>query len=67
MSRRTLFVVALALGAVMVALGVFIALRLLLSPGRSFTGQVWLDAAFAVFFVVRGAMHVARVRRQRGE
>lgn len=53
--RRTLLLV---LGAVMIGLALFIALRPLFLPGRPLTGQRWLDLAFAFFFFLRGAWNV---------
>jgi hypothetical protein len=54
--------VGFTIGAVMIGLGLFIALRLPLT-GRSLTGKLWLDLAFAFFFVVRGALQIARFRK----
>ena len=54
-ARRTLL---LLLGAVMIGLALFIALRPLVAPGRPLTGQRWLDLAFAFFFFLRGAWNV---------
>ena len=53
--RRTLLLV---LGAVMIGIALFIALRPLIAPGRPVTGQWWLDLAFAFFFFLRGAWNV---------
>ena len=58
--------VALVLGLLMIALGLFLALRPLLAPGRPVTASRWLDIAFALFFLLRGAMNVRSARRPRG-
>lgn len=52
----------LAIGATMMTLGAFIAVRLALAP--PLTRSVALDVAFALFFLVRGALNIrsARVR-----
>ena len=51
----------LGLGVIQIGLGAYIALRPMLPNHRVLTGQAWLDAAFAFFFMVRGAMN-ARAR-----
>ena len=56
---------ALVTGIVMVAIGVFIAVRPLWAGPRPLTNSVWLDGAFAFFFLVRGGMNV-RAARQSG-
>lgn len=55
--------VGLAIGAVMAALGAFLALRLLVFGAAPVTGQSWLDIAFAFFFVARGALQFRRWRQ----
>jgi len=55
-------VVGLGIGAVMAILGVFIALRLLLLHREPLTGTGLLDLAFALFFVLRGALQYRRWR-----
>jgi hypothetical protein len=55
----------LAIGAVMVSLGVFIALRLFVLDREPVTGTRGLDIAFAVFFVLRGALQYRRWRHAR--
>ena len=57
--------VGLAIGAVMAGLGVFIALRLLVLHREPLTGTGVLDLAFAVFFVLRGALQYRRWRLAR--
>ena len=52
------------IGVVMLVLGIYVALRPLLAPGRPLTGRVWLDMAFAVLFLVRGWMNVRSARRR---
>ena len=49
---------------VMMALGLFLAIRLLVRPGQPLTNSVTLDIAFAVFFLARGALHFWTVRRR---
>jgi hypothetical protein len=49
----------------MAALGVFIALRLLVLDREPLTGTRGLDLAFAVFFVLRGALQYRRWRLAR--
>ena len=55
--------VALALsvlGVVMMGLGAYVAVRPMFVRGVTLTGYVWLDAAFALVFLVRGWMNVRR-------
>ena len=61
MIGRLVFLVAL--GILMIGLGVFLALRPLVAPGRPLTPTWWLDAAFALFFLVRGVMALRRAQR----
>lgn len=53
----------MVLGAIMIALGAFLAARPLYAPGRPLTPSIWLDLAFALFFVLRGLMNVRAARR----
>jgi hypothetical protein len=53
----------LVLGVLMIALGLYVALRPLVAPGRPLTGRLWLDVAFAALFLLRGAMNVRSARR----
>jgi hypothetical protein len=53
------------LGTLMVGLGLFIALRLMATAGRPLTGRLWLDAAFALFFLARGGMYFWGLRQRR--
>lgn len=62
LSARNWFL--LALGVVMVALGVYVALRPLMYAGQPITASRWLDMAFAAFFILRGAMNVRSARRR---
>lgn len=55
----------LAFGVIMLALGLFLGARPLLSPGRPLTSSRWLDLVFALFFVVRGLMNIRASRRYR--
>ena len=52
------------ISAVMIALGLFLAIRLLLRPGQPLTSAVALDIAFAVFFLGRGAIYFWTVRQR---
>jgi hypothetical protein len=58
-------IVLLVLGALMVGLGAYVAGRLL-AGGAALTGNRWLDGAFALFFLLRGATNLAAARRMRG-
>ncbi len=53
-----------ALGIVMVLLGAFVALHAIWAR-RPITGALWLDAAFALVFVLRGVMNIRAARRAR--
>ncbi len=55
--------IGLAIGAVMAGLGIYIIARVLVFGAPSLTGRVWLDVAFAFFFVVRGALQYRRWRQ----
>jgi hypothetical protein len=57
--------IGLGIGAVMAALGVFIAARLVVLGGAPLTGTWGLDLAFAVFFLVRGGLQYRRWRQAR--
>ncbi len=48
----------LFLGAVQVAVGLFIALRPLVGSGAPLTSTRVLDMAFAAFFLIRGIMNL---------
>jgi hypothetical protein len=52
------------ISAVMMALGLFVAIRLLVRPGDPLTTSVALDIGFAVFFFARGAIHFWTLRRR---
>lgn len=58
--------VTLVLGVAMFAIGLFVALRPLWVPGPV-TGARWLDMAFAIVFMLRGAINVRTVMAQRVE
>jgi hypothetical protein len=62
LSPRSTFV--LVLGLLMIALGLYVAIRPLVAPGPPLTGARWLDVAFAVVFLLRGAMNVQSARRR---
>lgn len=65
-SRPAIFYVGLLIGAVMIGLGLFVALRPFVTSERPLTGQLWLDLTFAFFFLARGGMYIARLRRHPG-
>ncbi len=48
------------LGAIMMGLGILVLGRLLLRGGEPLTPSLWLDLLFALFFLVRGGMHLRR-------
>lgn len=54
--------VLLVLGAVMFALGAYVAVRPLWIKAP-LTGARWLDMAFALVFMLRGAMNLRSARR----
>ncbi len=54
---------SLSLGVVMVLLGVYVALHPLWAPRRPIAGSRWLDAMFALVFIVRGWMNIRSSRR----
>jgi uncharacterized membrane protein HdeD (DUF308 family) len=62
LSPRSTFV--LVLGVLMIALGLYVAIRPLLGAGRPLTGARWLDIAFAAVFLLRGVMNVQAARRR---
>ena len=64
MASPTTAKIGLAIGTVMIGLGLFVAVRLAATGGRPLTGKLWLDLAFALFFVVRGTMYFSRFRRR---
>lgn len=53
---------ALVIGAVMVAIGLAVIVRLAVVR-ESATPSPWLDAAFALFFIARGALNIQSARR----
>lgn len=53
----------LLLGAIQVAVGVFIALRPLVGSGAPLTSTRVLDMAFAAFFLIRGIMNMRTALR----
>ena len=55
----------LLLGSVMFALGAFVAIRPLFAHGVPLTGTRWLDAAFALVFMLRGWLNVRTALRRR--
>jgi uncharacterized membrane protein HdeD (DUF308 family) len=61
------WVTTMVLGAIMFAIGLFVALRPLWSRNAVFLGARWLDLTFALVFMLRGVINIrtARGRRQR--
>lgn len=49
---------AIITGAIMFALGIFVALRPLWTNNGILTGTRWLDLAFAIVFMLRGVINV---------
>lgn len=64
MARSARYWMAIILGVVMVALGVFLALRPL-TGALPVSGSRVLDIAFAALFILRGGMNVRSARRLR--
>jgi len=60
---KTRALVLVVIGALMVALGAYVAGRMLATRGGALTGNRLLDGAFAFFFLLRGAMNIAAARR----
>jgi hypothetical protein len=56
------FAFGAVISAIMIALGLFVGTRLLARPDAPLTGTVLLDAAFALFFVARGAVYFWTMR-----
>ena len=52
------WVIPLITGGILFALGSYVALRPLWRPHGVVTGARWLDMAFAVVFMLRGAINV---------
>ena len=61
MKGRVMFV--MVVGVIMVALGAYIALRLVWMGGAPLTGRRWMDFSFGAFFVLRGALNIRSARR----
>jgi len=57
--------IGLGIGAVMIALGVYIGARSIAGPAAPLTSKPWLDLAFAFFFIVRGGLQVRRWQQAR--
>lgn len=58
--------IALVLGVVMVALGAWLLVSAFLLRRGPVTSSVWLDLAFALFFILRGGMNLRSGRRHTG-
>ena len=56
MSAR--WIVTLVLGVIMFAIGLFVAIRPLLTHNSVLLGVRWLDLAFAAVFMLRGVINV---------
>ena len=56
---------SLVLGAVLVGLGCFIGVRPLFTHNAVLTQARWLDIAFALVFMIRGAMNIKTALRRR--
>ena len=56
--------VGAVISAIMFALGLFVAVRLLARPAQPLTGAVAVDIAFALFFMARGALYFWTMRRR---
>jgi uncharacterized membrane protein HdeD (DUF308 family) len=56
----------LVLGALLFALGAFVALRPLFTHGAVLTGARWLDVTFAFVFLLRGVVNVRSALGRRG-
>jgi len=56
--------VGAVISGIMFALGVFVAVRLLVRPEEPLTGSVAVDIAFALFFMARGALYFWTMRRR---
>ncbi|MDB4878524.1 MAG: hypothetical protein JWM41_4970 [Gemmatimonadetes bacterium] len=57
--------ISLVLGVVLFGLGLFIAVRPIWTHNGVLTGTRWLDMAFAVVFMLRGAINVRTALRRR--
>ncbi len=52
------WVVGIVLGAIMLAIGAYIAVRPLWTHNSTVTGGRWLDMAFAAVFMRRGVLNI---------
>ncbi len=48
----------LVLGAAMLVIGVYVAVRPLWTHNATVTGARWLDMAFAIVFILRGVINI---------
>lgn len=64
MSAR--WIITLVLGAIMFAIGLFVAVRPLFTHNGVLMGARWLDVAFAAVFMLRGVINVRTAMRRRG-
>ena len=62
MASRASNTAGVIIAGVMTAMGVFIALRLLVLGRAPVTGTTGMDLAFALFFILRGAVQYRRWR-----
>jgi len=58
--------IALVLGVIMVALGAWLLVSAFVLRRGPITSSVWLDLAFALFFILRGGMNLRSGRRHTG-
>ena len=58
--------IAFVLGVVMVALGAWLLVSAFLLRRGPVTSSIWLDLAFALFFILRGGMTLRSGRRHAG-
>ncbi len=64
MSAR--WITTLVLGAIMFAIGLFVAVRPLFTHNGVLLGARWLDLVFAAVFMLRGVINVRTALRHRG-
>ena len=63
MSAR--WITTLVLGAIMFAIGLFVAIRPLFTHNSVMLGARWLDLVFAAVFMLRGVINVRTALRHR--
>jgi hypothetical protein len=60
-------IVSIVLGAIMFGIGLYVAVHPLWAHGATVSGARWLDAAFAIVFMLRGVINVRTAMRRRSE